>query len=283
MRTRDGIILQARFASTRLPGKALERIGSRTLLEHCLARMLSAGVARVVLATTMNVEDDALATVASRMGVSVFRGDVTDVLGRYAAAAAQFGFDRIVRATGDNPAVDISAPGRLLAALRTNAVDYVWEDGLPYGGAVEAMTATALQHAAEAATHSEDREHVTPFIRRSTRRFRTLQVTAPAPLWRPDVRVTVDTPEDLTRMRELFARTGTENPTLRQIIEAAGQPQTSPEAKIATNEAGVSPGLGRCPGHAKRGQETPCGSEAEPVRDTISKRFDAELYRQEVA
>ena len=49
MRTRDGIILQARFASTRLPGKALERIGSRTLLEHCLARMLSADVARVVL------------------------------------------------------------------------------------------------------------------------------------------------------------------------------------------------------------------------------------------
>jgi spore coat polysaccharide biosynthesis protein SpsF (cytidylyltransferase family) len=51
-------------------------------------------------------------------------------------------------------------------------------------------------------------------------------VTAPAPLRRPDVRVTVDTPEDLTRMRELFARTGTENPTLRQIIEAAGQPDT---------------------------------------------------------
>jgi spore coat polysaccharide biosynthesis protein SpsF len=227
MRTRDGIILQARFASTRLPGKALERIGSRTLLEHCLARMLSAGVARVVLATTTNVEDDALGVIAERMGVSVFRGAVTDVLGRYAAAAEAFGFDRVVRATGDNPAVDIGAPGRLLAALRTNRVDYVWEDGLPYGGAVEAMTAAALRHAAEAATHPEDREHVTPYIRRSTQRFRILQTTAPAPLSRPDVRVTVDTPEDLARMRELFARTGTENPTLRQIIEAAGRPQQS--------------------------------------------------------
>jgi len=225
MRTRDGIILQARFASTRLPGKALERIGSRTLLEHCLARLLSAGVAQVVLATTTNAEDDALAVVARRIGVSVFRGDATDVLGRYTAVAAEFGFDHVIRATGDNPAVDIGGPGRLLGALRANAVDYVWEDGLTYGGAVEAMTAAALRHAAQAATHPEDREHVTPYIRRGTQRFRILQMTAPAPLCRPDVRVTVDTPDDLTRMRELFARTGTENPTLRQIIEAAGRPQ----------------------------------------------------------
>lgn len=283
MRTRDGIILQARFASTRLPGKALERIGSRTLLEHCLARMLSAGVARVVLATTTNVEDDALVVVARRMGVSVFRGDVADVLGRYAAAAAEFGFDRVVRATGDNPAVDISAPGRVLGALRAHAVDYVSEDGLPYGAAVEAMTTAALRHAAQTVTHPDDREHVTPFIRRSTQRFRILQVTAPAPLWRPDVRVTVDTPDDLTRMRELFARTGTENPTLRQIIEAAGRPQTSPKAKTVRNEAGCSLGLGRCPGPAKRGQETLRGSEAEPVRDTASARFEAELRCREVA
>jgi spore coat polysaccharide biosynthesis protein SpsF (cytidylyltransferase family) len=230
MRTRDGIILQARFGSSRLPGKALERIGARTLLEHCLARMLAAGVARVVLATTTNVEDDALTAVAGRMGVSVFRGDANDVLGRYAAAAAQFGFDRVVRATGDNPVVDISAPGRLLGALRAHGVDYVSEDGLPCGGGVEAMTVAALRHAAETAIHPEDREHVTPYIRRSTQRFRVLQVTAPAPLRRPELRVTVDTSEDLARMRELFARTGTENPALRQIIEAAGR---SPQSEVA--------------------------------------------------
>src|SRR5438128_10420463 len=162
MRTRDGIILQARFASTRLPGKALERIGSRTLLEHGLPLLLSAGVAQVVLATTVYAEDDALAVVARRIGVSVFRGDAADVLGRYTAAAAEFGFDHVIRATGDNPAVDIGGPGRLLGALRANAVDYVWEDGLTYGGAVEAMTAAALRHDDQAATNPQDREHGPP-------------------------------------------------------------------------------------------------------------------------
>ena len=58
MRTRAGIILQARYNSTRLPGKALEAIGGRTILEHCLRRLIKAGVARVVLATTWEPEDD---------------------------------------------------------------------------------------------------------------------------------------------------------------------------------------------------------------------------------
>ena len=53
MASRPGILLQARMASTRLPGKALELIEERPLLEHCLRRLVAAGVARVVLATTV--------------------------------------------------------------------------------------------------------------------------------------------------------------------------------------------------------------------------------------
>ena len=227
MKADVGIILQARVGSTRLPGKALARIGSRTILEHCLRRLMASGAGRVVLATTQRREDDALEVIASQLGAPVYRGSTNDVLERYAETAARFGFEHIVRATADNPAVDVEAPGRLLTALRALDADYAVENGLPYGAAVEAMTRDALFRAAASATRVDDREHVTPYIRRTTQRFRTLQVTAPAPLSRPDVRVTVDTPEDLTRMRELFARTGTENPTLRQIIEAAGQPQQS--------------------------------------------------------
>ena len=52
MRTHAGIILQARYASSRLRGKALEQVGGRTILEQCLRRLIQAGVARVVLATT---------------------------------------------------------------------------------------------------------------------------------------------------------------------------------------------------------------------------------------
>ena len=222
MRTRAGIILQARYNSTRLPGKALEALAGRTILEHCLRRLITAGVARVVLATTWEPEDDALAMIARRLGVSVYRGDAHDVLGRFADAARFYELDPVLRATGDNPAVDVQAPGRILSALRLTQADYVHESGLPYGAAVEGMTMEALQRAAAIAHDGDDREHVTTFIRNNPDLFKVAQINAPVPLARPSLRLTVDTREDLDRVRELFFRTHGDDPTLASLIAVAG-------------------------------------------------------------
>ncbi len=225
MRTRAGIVLQARLASTRLPGKALMSIGGVPVLTHCLRRLVAAGVARVVLATTDRPEDDRLAAVAEGLGVAVHRGEADDVLARMLAAAEVFDLDPIVRATGDNPAVDVQAPGRVLEALRAARADYVVEQGLPYGAAVEAVTRDALRTAAREAHEPADREHVTTWIRRQTDRFRMLYPDAPAPLRRPDLRLTVDLPEDLDYVRTLFARSGADEPSLSRLIQFAGRPR----------------------------------------------------------
>ena len=223
MRTRAGIILQARYASTRLKGKALEPIGGCPLLERCLRRLVAAGVAHVVLATTREPEDDALEAIASRIGVPTYRGSSNDVLGRYVEAAEAFDLDPIIRATGDNPGVDIQGPGRLLAALRSGEMDYVREEGLPFGAGVEAFTLAALQLAAAKARSPYDREHVTTYIRRHPKLFRVKELAAPAPLWRPLLRLTVDTRQDLAWVRELFFRAGSEEPALAELIASSGR------------------------------------------------------------
>jgi spore coat polysaccharide biosynthesis protein SpsF len=222
MRTRAGIILQARYNSSRLPGKALEVVAGRTILEHCLRRLIRAGVAHVVLATTQEPEDDALAAIAGRLRAAVYRGDTADVLGRFASAARVFDLDPVVRATGDNPAVDVEAPGRALAALRLANADYVIETGLPYGAAVEAMTANALYTAALLASEPYDREHVTPFIRTNRHMFKVAELNAPPSLTRPELRLTVDTQEDLDNVRELFRRAQSDDPSLASLIAASG-------------------------------------------------------------
>ena len=221
MPSRPGILLQARMASTRLPGKALELIEEQPLLEHCLRRLMAAGVARVVLATTTLEEDTVLCDLATRLGVAVYRGSDTDVLGRMAGAAEAFDLDPIVRATGDNPAVDIDAADRSLAALNGLHADYVCEDGLPYGAAVEAVTRAALMRAARDGREPDDREHVTTWIKRRTDLWNLAFPAPPMPLRRPGLRVTVDTPADLAYMRALFACAGSDHPPLRALIEAA--------------------------------------------------------------
>jgi len=205
---RAGIILQARMASQRLPGKATATVAGRPLIEQCLLRLIAAEAAPVFLATTTCSEDDVLAAVAERLGVPVFRGSVEDVLNRFVRCAERFQLDLVIRATGDNPAVDIEAPGRLLSALlRTNA-DYVGEQPLPYGAGVEAMTRDALNREALLARDVFDREHVTTYVRRHEDQFNVVTLAAPTALARPDVRLTVDTPNDLHHMRQLYARLG---------------------------------------------------------------------------
>jgi spore coat polysaccharide biosynthesis protein SpsF len=223
MRTRAGIVLQARLGSRRLPRKALEPIGGCSMLERCLRRLIAAGVAHVVLATTTLFEDDSLVAIAEKLGVAVFRGDVDDVLGRYVGAAEAFDLDPIVRATGDNPAVDIDGPGRVLAALRVSGADYVIEDNLPYGTCVEVMTRKALMFAHTAAESGHDREHVTSIMKRRRDLFNVVCLPAPAPLAKPSLHMSVDTLEDLEWLRELYFRAGSSEPTLSQLIAAAGR------------------------------------------------------------
>jgi len=211
------------MGSTRLPGKVLADLAGRPIIEHCVERLRATSGLPVVLATTTLPEDDCLAQVAERLAITVLRGPDLDVLGRFALVVSTLRLSALIRATADNPAVDLDAPRRTLDQLIRTGVDHVVECGLPYGAAVEAVSAEALLRAADLATDSYDREHVTPLLRRDSR-FVALEAVAPARLTRPSLRLTVDTEQDLQFMRQLFAvaEAGAERPVpLEQLIDAA--------------------------------------------------------------
>jgi spore coat polysaccharide biosynthesis protein SpsF len=220
------VVLQARMGSCRLPGKALLSIDGVSLLAHCVARLRVAAVGPVVVATTVLPADDALAAEAERQLASVYRGDAADVLARMLAAADAVAAEFVVRATGDNPAVDLLSSVRLLEALRSTRADHAVEEDLPYGCTVEVVRTSALRAAAEASTIATDREHVTTYVRRHAERFRCLTLPAPRPIRRPDLRFTVDTPDDLSYMREVFRAAGPgaggRPQPLETLIAAAG-------------------------------------------------------------
>jgi spore coat polysaccharide biosynthesis protein SpsF len=207
MSPRAAIVLQARMGSLRLPGKSLAPIAGRTLLARVVERLRTRADLPVVLATTTLLEDDLLCEEAERLEIAVLRGSADDVLGRFAFAASVLGVSAIVRATADNPAVDLDSPYRTLEILQRSGADYVVDYGLPLGGTVEAIAVPALVRAAALATDAYDREHVTPFIRRDAR-SRAVDSLAPTALRRPDLRFTVDTADDLDYMRRVYQEAG---------------------------------------------------------------------------
>lgn len=215
------IIIQARLGSTRLPGKVLAPIGPFSILEHCVQRLSVSGLP-IVVATTDKAEDDPVERAARRLKVEVFRGAEHDVLARYIGAAHAFGVSDVVRATADNPLVDAEAVGRTLGFRQRVGADHVVECGLPIGAAVEAVSLEALERAAALISDPYDREHVTSFIRRDNR-FRALRAVAPGDIRRPGLRLTVDTPEDLEFIRQVYACLDDSKglPTLAAVIKAA--------------------------------------------------------------
>ena len=199
------IVLQARLGSHRLPGKVLAPIEGYPLVEYCLRRLQAAAVGPVVLATTTLPDDQRLRAVAQACGAATHAGPVDDVLGRFAEVVDGWpGARYVIRATADNPFVDIDAPTRVLKALRAGA-DYAVEEALPVGTAVEGMSRAVLLRAQREATTPYDREHVTPWARHAEDLVRVTPV-APLAVQAPDLHLTVDTPEDLTRVRRIAAR-----------------------------------------------------------------------------
>ena len=79
------------------------------------------------------------------MGAAIVRGSQRDVLRRYVQTAREFSLTEIIRATADNPAVNMDAPRRTLELLHQTGADHVVEFGLPNGAAVEAVTVEALR------------------------------------------------------------------------------------------------------------------------------------------
>ena len=219
----SAIVLQARMGSTRLPGKALADLAGLTLLAHCVERLRATSGLPVVLATTTDAADDSLCEAGEHLGVTIVRGAPDDVLGRFVQVASTLGLTDLVRATCDNPGVDMDSPRRTLELLRRSGADHVAEFGLPYGAGVEALSVQAMLRSAELTSEGYDREHVTPFLQRDSRFF-ALQAIAPGHLRRPELRLSVDTAEDLDFMRRLFAAAEAECPrpvTLATLMKAA--------------------------------------------------------------
>jgi len=201
------------MTSTRLPGKVLADLAGQPLLGHMLARVRRASLLDATwVATTTNASDDVVAAFCAALDVPVFRGDETDVLGRFAGAAQAARADVVVRLTADCPMMD---PALVDAALRrlaeggfdylSNAVERSYPDGLD----IEVFTRAALDRADREATLPFHREHVTPYLRTGmyddipTGHFRIGRVQAPADF--SHLRWTVDTPADLDRVREIVA------------------------------------------------------------------------------
>ena len=234
------------MSSSRLPGKILADITGQPMLQRVFLRTSRAAtVAETMFATTTDPSDDPVAEYCSFSGIPFTRGNLYDVLDRYYQAAKQAKADVVVRVTADCPVID---PALIDDAVKTlletgrfawrfdfvaNRLPPPFPRTYPIGLDVEVCTFPALEKAWRDSTETFHREHVMPYLyegvelsavsRRvstgiSPRGFRVALLNHITDFG--DYRWTVDTPEDLEFMRQVYARfNGRDDFTWMEVLD----------------------------------------------------------------
>jgi spore coat polysaccharide biosynthesis protein SpsF (cytidylyltransferase family) len=214
-------LLQARVSSSRLPRKVLKPILGRPMLLHQLDRVRRArSLDALVVATSTDPGDDAIAELCATAGIDCFRGSLDDVLDRFYQAARRYAPEHVVRLTGDCPLADPQLIDRVVNVCRAEALDYSGaEPSFPDGLDVEVMRFSALEQAWKEATRPSDREHVTQFIDRQRDRFRVRGVASDVDL--SHLRWTVDEPADFELVTRIYEALYPSNPafTTQDILD----------------------------------------------------------------
>ncbi|MFC7491558.1 MULTISPECIES: cytidylyltransferase domain-containing protein [unclassified Knoellia] len=204
---RTRVVIQSRLNSSRLPGKAMLTVGGLPLIE-LVARRASRGGHEVVVATSVEDYDGLIAEHLESVGISVVRGSLDDVLGRFVVACEGLTDDDfVVRLTGDNPVADADLVDELIESTVASGHGYgrVDMEAVPEGLGAEVFTAGALREAAAKAVDAYDREHVTPWLIRTFGQHSFAPVDAPTDIHA--FRATVDSLSDYVRVSRLFDRT----------------------------------------------------------------------------
>src|ERR1700743_3574487 len=172
------IVIQARMASTRLPGKVMLPLSGKSLLARMIERlqMISYPVS-LIIATSENEEDDLIVQEAESLEVEWFRGSEHNLLKRHYYAAKFLDADFVVKIPSDCPLIDPRAIDRVLDYFfrPANEFDYVsnlhpatWPDG----NDVEIMTMDCLTETYKKARRDFEQEHTTPYIWENPDKFK---------------------------------------------------------------------------------------------------------------
>lgn len=201
-------IIQARMGSTRLPGKILMDIAGKPMLWHIVNRLkYSRLINKIVIATSINKNDDAVEFFCGEHGISFYRGSQEDVLDRYYQAAYLYQADAVVRITADCPLIDPIVVDKVISGYLGNyeyfnGASNVIKRTYPKGLDTEVVSYFTLEKISKIASEPYEREHVTIFIYEHPGLFKLYSLENPDDL--SDLRWTVDEEIDLRFVREIY-------------------------------------------------------------------------------
>ena len=197
-----GAIIQARTSSSRLPRKVLKPLpfdSDVCVLQQVIRRVSNSKlIDEVIIATSINEEDQEIVDVAKKENKNFYCGSLDNVLERYYNAASQNDLDIVVRITSDCPCIDTNIIDKIIQNHIDLGADYTsnsLKESFPRGIDVEVINFDVLKRTYLEASQTYEKEHVTPFIYKSHPDEFNINIYV-SDEDNSDIRITLDTPQD---------------------------------------------------------------------------------------
>ena len=205
MKNKVGAIIQARMSSKRLPGKVFKLINGKPIIEHLMIKLKKSKLIKdSIIATTSEKEDQKIINWCKNKEYKFFAGEKNDVLSRFYYCAKENQIDTIVRITSDNPLIDIQLVDNIIKIFKEQKIDYIANNLIktyPHGLDVEVFNFKSLKKSFFESSKTFEREHVTQYIRHNDKKFTILNHAYFQN--HSDIRITIDTKEDLKLVRKI--------------------------------------------------------------------------------
>lgn len=191
-------IIACRLKSSRLPRKALLKIGDLSSIEYCIKNALKfTNVDYTILATSTVDEDSVLKDYTYSDSVIFHRGDPEDVIQRYIDIINKLKIDIVIRVTGDMPFISDKILQILMKSHFETGADYTVAKKAAAGTNLEIINATALKKIKSYFPYADYSEYMTFYFVNNPSYFKLNFIDLPENLVR-DYRLTLDYAEDLT-------------------------------------------------------------------------------------
>lgn len=202
-------VLPCRINSIRLLAKPLQPIGKYSILELLIEQIKkSKMISDIVLAISNNFGNQLFIELAKKCNVKYVLGDEEDVLGRIIKGGKKVNSDIIFRTTSENPYIFWEGIDSLIKSHIQERYDFSYIKGLPLGAGLELINMKSLQLAHKMGSKKHKGELSTLYFYQNYKQFKINQIYPKKFLKRPDIRLTVDTPQDLWVARIIHENLG---------------------------------------------------------------------------
>lgn len=200
-------VLACRLESTRLFGKPMQLINDLPIILHLISRLRKPKkIDEIVLAISDEPGQHVFIDLARKNGLRHVIGDQKDVLGRLIKGGDLAQTDIVVRTTTENPYIYWENLDELIELHIKNRADLTVTEHLPLGSFLEVISLTAMKKAHHDGEDRHRSELCTLYICENPEKFKIQKVKPPEKLRRPDIRLTVDTPQDLILVRTIWEK-----------------------------------------------------------------------------